>query len=346
MSEKKNILWINLVKGFCVLGVYYVHVVSFYGYSIPKVADYIKPFYVNAFFFISGYLLFRKQFSPYIAAKSVTEYIKTDGKIYLENLLFRLVIPSVIFSAAIYLPSYLLRNRPISAIDFFMKTVGGCTYWFTSALVVAEVLIFVLLLLRCKSFLIYLLTASGLIILGYVLDVNQCVLIYPYSGFPWEYKQGFEAMIFLVAGGMYWKYEQKIDKYFRNKFVVLAFVLFYMIVFTIWPDRIKVLLSTSQINVVGVLMSIYASVMLILLCKLISKAPILDYLGKNSLVFYFLSGSMPIVGSMIAGRLIPEKNFAVFMVVYLFSLLGSWVASWIINKYMSWLLDFRRIVCQ
>lgn len=50
MSEKKNILWINLVKGFCVLGVYYVHVVSFYGYSIPKVADYIKPFYVNAFF--------------------------------------------------------------------------------------------------------------------------------------------------------------------------------------------------------------------------------------------------------------------------------------------------------
>ena len=60
MSENKNLVWVNCTKGICVLAVLFIHTVSYYGYSIPNVANFIHPFYVNAFFLISGYLLFRK----------------------------------------------------------------------------------------------------------------------------------------------------------------------------------------------------------------------------------------------------------------------------------------------
>lgn len=343
MNEKKNLLWIDLAKGLCVLSVYFVHTASYCGYSISKVANYIHPFYVNAFFFISGYLLFRKQFSSSIITKPIAEYVKTDVTIFLKNLLFRMVLPSIVFSSAIFFPSFLLRNKQVSVVDFLVKTIGGCTYWYVSALVVAELLILVLLLLRCRNFPIYFIISSVLAILGYRLCESDFTLLNSYSCFPWQYMQGFEAMIFLVSGGMYWKYEKYIEKYLSTRYCFPIFLLFYFLAFTIWPDRIKVLISTNEINAVGIIMGIYASVLLVSVCKCIRKNPFLEYLGKNSLVFYFLSGALPIILSTIIGRLIPTNNLLGLIIVFMFSILGAWFASYIIKRYFSWLLDLRRI---
>ncbi len=120
-------------------------------------------------------------------------------------------------------------------------------------------------------------------------------------------------------------------------------VVIYGVVFTLWPDYVKVLISTNEINFVGVVMGVYASILIVYLSKLIRKAPLLEYLGKNSLVFYFLSGALPVVGSMIIKRFFADAGVFGLIAVYLFSVLCAWFASIIIDRYLSWLWDLRKV---
>lgn len=71
--NNKNILWINLLKAICIIGVFWVHSANYFGVSTP-LGSYIHPYYVNGFFFISGYLLFRKQLSEPLIGQKVAEY--------------------------------------------------------------------------------------------------------------------------------------------------------------------------------------------------------------------------------------------------------------------------------
>lgn len=75
----KNINWINAVRAICIISVFFVHSENYYYYSIGALNNYIYPFYVNAFFFISGYLLFRKQLSPSIIDEKRAEYLSGGG---------------------------------------------------------------------------------------------------------------------------------------------------------------------------------------------------------------------------------------------------------------------------
>ena len=78
-NKGKNIYWINAVKAIAIIAVYLSHVSVFYGYSIGKVHAFINPWYVNAFFFISGYLLFRKQLKEPLITESKLLYISRNG---------------------------------------------------------------------------------------------------------------------------------------------------------------------------------------------------------------------------------------------------------------------------
>ena len=52
--------WIDNVKAICMIGVYLLHSEVYYGFGDIQYGILITPFYVNAFFFVSGYLMFNK----------------------------------------------------------------------------------------------------------------------------------------------------------------------------------------------------------------------------------------------------------------------------------------------
>lgn len=56
------------------LAVFFVHCESYYGHVYGGLNGFIHPWYVNAFFFVSGYLLFWKQLS--------TPRIEEDWKVW------------------------------------------------------------------------------------------------------------------------------------------------------------------------------------------------------------------------------------------------------------------------
>lgn len=64
---KKDINWINALKAFCIIFVFLRHCGNYDGADLGWFDGIYLPFYVNAFIFVSGYLLFWKQlFEPKI----------------------------------------------------------------------------------------------------------------------------------------------------------------------------------------------------------------------------------------------------------------------------------------
>ena len=56
-----RIEFIDLAKGICIISVYLLHAECYSGLIWTKSYGFLlQPFYVNAFFFISGFLLFEK----------------------------------------------------------------------------------------------------------------------------------------------------------------------------------------------------------------------------------------------------------------------------------------------
>lgn len=55
------------------------HSEIYYGYTIPNIGAVYRPIFVNTFFLISGYFLFRKQWSDSFMVMPYKEWISTHG---------------------------------------------------------------------------------------------------------------------------------------------------------------------------------------------------------------------------------------------------------------------------
>ncbi len=219
--------------------------------------------------------------------------------------------------------------------------MGGCTYWFTSALVVSELILLLLFTLRVRNIWCYLVISILFAALGRYLSIEKVVLLPDCSSaFPWMYKHGFISMIYMVFGGLYWKYENSINRFFTGWFGAIA-LLIYLIVTLFAFDRLECTTSLCSINIAGVLISALGSILLISLCLIIPSNKFLSFIGNNSIGFYFLSGGIPMVFSLIANKLIPFNNTITMVVVLLLSLLIAYIAVYILNRWFPYLFDAR-----
>ena len=303
---------------------------------------FIHPFYVNAFFFVSGYLLFRKQLSEPLISQRASEYLLGGGKILLVNIVFRLMIPSTLFATIEFLPSHLLRGMTFDLGTLLYKTIGGCTYWFTSALVVAELLILFMLVSRIRSIWFYFIASCVMCALGQCIVSCDFSLLEQYPSFPWQYKNGMYAILFLAFGGVYWKFENLINRVI-NKYVFIGMTVLYVILLIIYPSHFKVLVSMLDVNIAGMFISILATLSLIELCKRLPKSNVLNYIGQNTIGFYFMSGALPIVLSMLVHKIMPGSSAMGLAIVFAGSMGISYVAVYLMNRFMPWLFDLRTL---
>lgn len=339
-ENKKNILWINYLKALSIIGVYFVHCETYYNWRLAEVNLFIHPFYVNAFFFVSGYLLFRKQLSVPLINQRNTEYVIGGGKALIFNILWRLVVPSILFSIVEFFPSHILRGHSFDAGTFMYKTIGGCTYWFTSALVVAELLVVGMLFTRIRNVWFYLAGCCAFFALGHIIVANSWSIIEQYPSLPWQYKQGLYAIVFMGLGGVYWKYETFINRW-MNWYTLFGMIGLYAVCLVLWPHYFRVLVSKLVINVPGIAISLLATIILIVICKKIPFSTLLNYVGQNTIGFYFMSGALPIVISMEIQHLMPESNAVGFVIVFSGSVGISFMVVYIMNRFFPWLLDLR-----
>ena len=87
--QSKNIKWINTARALCMISVYLLHSEFYYGDAGFSYGYALTPFYVNAYFFISGYLLFKK----YMKVPGTVCFPKNKYHKMIANVAFRLIIP-------------------------------------------------------------------------------------------------------------------------------------------------------------------------------------------------------------------------------------------------------------
>ena len=333
--DKKNIIWINYIKALAIIAVYLIHVQVIYGYSIGFLLKLINPWFVNAFFFVSGYLIYRKQLTRPIIDQDGIDYLLGGGRISFLNIFYRIIIPSVIFASIEYVPSCLIQGRNLSLASFLFKTIGGGTYWFTSALVVAEIATILLLISRKRNMEFYFLISFLIGSIGIALQHGA------FANEIWAYHRGVIAVMFLAFGGLYWKYEFIINKFMKWYFLVVL-TLIYIFIICLCPENSS-LISTHTLQPLGVLSALIAIVLLIKGCQYIPHNYILTFIGQNTLMFYFLSGALPILLSAMAHKLISGTYLVVMLFVLFLSLLLAYIVTFILIKYAPWCFDLRKI---
>jgi peptidoglycan/LPS O-acetylase OafA/YrhL len=345
INQNKDIYWINALKAFSIIGVYFVHCQLYYLRDVLSINQWIYPWYVNAFFFISGYLLFWKQLSePKILEDRKFYVLKGSGKTLFLNILYRIIIPSIIFSAIEFVPSCLIQGREMKLGYALYKIFGGTTYWFTSALVVAELILFLLFCTRRRNIWFYTAICFVLAIVGMVI-VKMGIL----KGGIWLWRHGLISLAFLALGGLYWRYEKQVDKLMKWWFVLPLLAVYIIVI--LYCDNTNPLISTLQIQPLGFFTSAVACLLLAWLCKWFPKLKLLTFIGQNSLGFYFLSGALPIPLGLVMNKSFAAmglqftnlQTMLVLFVMWLICIALAYLAVIIINRWLSWLWDLRKL---
>lgn len=312
------------------------HSENYYGISLGWYDGLYLTIYVNAFFFVSGYLLFWKQLSEPKILESVSKYITGGGKALFLNILYRIVIPSVIFSVVEFVPSCIIQGRGFDIGFALYKTIGGGTYWFTSALVVSELILLLLFFTRRRNIWFYLVISFSLCIVGLLI-----VQLGIFDNGIWAWRQALIALSFLAMGGLYWRYEGLVDK-LRGWWSYLSLLLIYIAVI-FYCDNTNPLISTLGIQPLGFLTSVIGCILIIWFCKWIPQIRQLTFIGRNSIGFYFMSGALPISISIIVHKLMEGIHLWMMLAIWMMCVVVAYVVVMLINRWLPWLWDLRLI---
>ena len=325
-------IWIDAIKTICMICVYVYHTGYYYGIDYNKFVFIFTPFYVNGFFFVSGYLFFKSYDKKHLYGKK--EYIKS-----IKNILFRLVIPTIFFSACLYIPKHW---GAISIDGFIINTLGGTGFWFTSAMCVSQIVLATSFLSNRRNLWIYLLLATTILI---TINIFGDIRSKPAEEYlPWYWQTGLIYIFVMCLGGIYYKYEESIYKLISKPFMVLLIAVAYVI--TIYCSQIYPAYYfglSGRNNMLGIIGMVISILLLISTTTRIKESRLLHFIGKNSIVFYFLSGAVPTVVSVITNSLIEEKSYIIYTCVTIVSLAVSCGITYIITHYMPFILDLRNI---
>ena len=333
---KKDINWINAVKAICMLMVYVVHCQSYYGQWLSHVNVFLHPVYVNAFFFVSGYLMFRKQLSQPVVDEPYAQYISISGtgRKTLSNIVFRLWLPALLFSIVCFLPNMMLKGGSSLAGSFLYKTLGGGTYWFVGALLVCQLFILALLLTRRRNVWFY------AVVLFLTAIAGTFALPY-YGSIPnyYAFQLAPLSMSFLALGALYWRYEPP----HTSLLTLLVLAVVYLAYFILLRHDALTLISMGLFNFTGFVGSAIGCLLMVAVCKRLPRIGFLTFISRNSIVFYFMSGGVPVVVNLLFKRLIPVPGIIDLLVYIIVCVVIAAAITWVIARYLPFLTDLRKI---
>lgn len=310
------------------IGVYILHVQSACRAEDAIIFSAIAPFYVNGFFVISGYLFFRKWLAPSRLIPGRKEY---------ANLLFRLVIPTIIFSSVLYIPKHMFHSRDLYVGQFLYDVFGGVSYWFTSAMAVAQCVLLVAVAIGLKKM-------RGFVVLSLIMTLLLPVCKeYSTTPFPWYWKSGLIGVMLMTFGGIVFECRGFIKRYV-DTLLALSCLGYSVVVYSIITrGGIYFMAMSANFNISGVVATLTGvSFISLLSYRVIPSLKFLQFIGKNSVVFYFLSGVIPASLSIIPISTDMGGGLTVLAFSTVAVLIGVF-CTWGITHYLPFLTDLRTL---
>ena len=320
MTDKRKI-WIDLVRGFCMLAIL-VHHTEMY-YVGEAIIDY-RFFVDNAlctFFFISGYLFYKE--TPFNLKYKLLSILKT------------IIIPYFIFMSVIALPKALAHGKFVSVSDSILSIVLGQQSWFITALATAEI-IFSILLYLSKQYKWVLPIGVLISFIGIILLTgNEQMLAHNY----WNIMDGLLAISFLYIGYLYHQKENVINR-FPLYLYIIPFILFFISKWVIVEYKVYCYLGPVDIDKYPVFIvdNVLAILLITRLCKLLPDMKPISWMGSHVIVYYFLCGGVPLTLSVLANKIgfSYYGNYLQVIVVLIAVYLMITLLTWFIYKYIPW----------
>lgn len=157
------------------------------------------------------------------------------------------------------------------------------------------------------------------------------------------YKQGLICALYFAVGGLYMKYESSVNR-LTPPAGVCVLALFYLFSVIFFYNDMECTTSMCMIDFQGAVVSFVGCILLARVCRLIPKSKVLDYIGNQSLGFYFLSGAIPLILSIATIRFTGTANYVSLAVVFILSLALSWIIVKAILKYAPWAFNFKLLI--
>lgn len=321
---KKRLDWVDYSKGICMIIVVFYHTLCYYVKDTTLTYTFF-PFFLTYFFFISGYLIDIDKFSFQKSAKSIFK---------------KLIIPYFIFTTIIWIPKTISHGNEISLLSYIFDIGGGYASWFVAALVVAKLFLSSILYTTKSLKQIWLLSVI-LITIGFV---STIYVNYPA---PWYFNWGLISLLYIVLGCTYRRYQDKINIISKKYLLISIFVYIILIII----DKHYSLstyyfeLKSGPLSTIGLIsyfiLSISGIWMMLNVTRYIpSGQKYLQYIGENSLIYYFLNGGVITVLVTICNRIGFGYDDYIYreVVLLIATILILTFASIIIVNYFPWMV--------
>lgn len=287
-----------------------------------------SPFFLNFFFFLTGYFFNRG------SELDIRKKFAAIGR--------TLLWPYIFFTTLIWLPKSFARGTSLAFADFVRDIFGGYASWYVAALIVAEIL-FSLIVRYIKS--------SGLILLATgvpSLVIYHCLYaLLPDYPWPWYLDEGIKALFYISLGYWYMRNRERFSGCISTVAAAISITVFLAGVFltrdwnvyTLSPVQFPVAVILS---IIGILVILNVSHLM----QRVGRFVFLTYVGRNSLVYYFLNGGCILIICKVlemSGFGFNGNYLPVFAITAVTVCLLTF-ASWTINRWFPVLLGKKEAV--
>ena len=267
-------MWIDMARGFAMLSILLFHTDSYNFEELLISYEYYVENFLALFFFVSGFLFYRE-----------TDF---DIRHKFKSILKTIVLPYFIFTTAMSLPKAYVYGNSISA-DIITNILSGQASWFVTALVIAEIIFSVLIILSRRNK--YVMPA--------VCFMCGIAAVYTSPSFNfWHFHNALLAMPYLYMGYIYHKHEIPVTWFVNNRvFVCAGTVLLIAMKYVEHTSGLRMLFEPVAVTsfLIFFIDTMMFITLFILLIKHIRPIKAICWTGRNSLVYYFLCGGVPLL---------------------------------------------------
>ena len=328
MAVQGELNWVNVLRAWSMAGVYLWHSEVYCG-GDRILSVFISPACMAVFFFVSGYLFFRK---AHDAGQTQT------WRHQLGNVFFRLVVPTMFFAALLYVPKALFHHQALCWSDFGFSVVGGTTFWFTSALALIQISAIGLLWLMRLVNLSRRLTMAMMMVVGACLWLGFTQTDAPFNAFPWSFTSGMHYFLFFALGGFFSTSPMlNASSYPRHAFLLII-PFFAYVVLCLLVGQPNAMLD----HLLRLVAAMAGIAWLVPLACLAPSARWQTFVGRNSIAFYFLCGLMPAFWAFFLRHVGFEGMWAV-PATFALSFTLSDCVSWLLRHCAPYLFDLRKL---
>ncbi len=305
-----------MARGAAILSILLFHTDSYNFEELIIPYEYYVENFLALFFFISGFLFYRVE-------------VEFDIRHKIESILKTIVLPYFIFTTCMSVPKALVYGRELST-DMFITIITGQASWFVTALILAELLFSILILAQKHNRFI-------MPAVCFILGISSVYITPEFN--LWHFQNAMLAMPYLYMGYIYHKYELPVTWFVNNK-VFVSGVIVCLFAFKYLEHNAGMRMLFEPVIITSFLLFFIDTMMFItvfiLLIRHIRPYKMICWTGKNSLVYYFLCGGVPLLTNklLVLSGINYDDNIIILLLITIFVYLITTFITHLIVRYI------------